>query len=82
MYFFSLFSPKAHFLDRPKHYLRLKFLIDNQVQFYVPKPEEELWDLVSCSYSNKHGLNIGAILIESLVSLIDEHIHANNSMIF
>ncbi|XP_060751322.1 rho guanine nucleotide exchange factor TIAM1 isoform X2 [Tachysurus vachellii] len=37
---------KAHSLDRPKHYLRLKFLIDNQVQFYVPKPEEELWDLL------------------------------------
>ncbi|XP_046716928.1 rho guanine nucleotide exchange factor TIAM1 isoform X1 [Silurus meridionalis] len=37
---------KAHSLDRAKHYLRLKFLIDNQVQFYVPKPEEELWDLL------------------------------------
>lgn len=56
MYLFSLFSPKAHSLDRPKHYLRLKFLIDNQVQFYVPKPEEELWDLVRFHFS--HGLNV------------------------
>lgn len=48
MCFFSLLFPKAHGLDRPKHYLRLKFLNDNKVQFYVPKPEEELWDLVSC----------------------------------
>ncbi|KAF5898209.1 T-lymphoma invasion and metastasis-inducing protein 1-like isoform X1, partial [Clarias magur] len=37
---------KANSLDRSRHYLRLKFLIDNQVQFYVPKPEEELWDLL------------------------------------
>ncbi|XP_064158091.1 rho guanine nucleotide exchange factor TIAM1-like [Anguilla rostrata] len=37
---------KAHHLDLAKHYLRLKFLIDNQVQFYVPKPEEDLCDLL------------------------------------
>ncbi|KAJ8391472.1 hypothetical protein AAFF_G00089460 [Aldrovandia affinis] len=37
---------KAHHLDPAKHYLRLKFLIDNQVQFYVPKPEEDLCDLL------------------------------------
>uniref|UniRef100_A0A3P9AHZ9 TIAM Rac1 associated GEF 1b n=1 Tax=Esox lucius TaxID=8010 RepID=A0A3P9AHZ9_ESOLU len=37
---------KAHHLDPTKHYLRLKFLIDNQVQFYIPKPEEDVCDLV------------------------------------
>ncbi|XP_066507140.1 rho guanine nucleotide exchange factor TIAM1 isoform X1 [Hoplias malabaricus] len=37
---------KAHNLDPSKHYLRLKFLIDNQVQLYVPNPEDELWDLL------------------------------------
>ncbi|XP_022537150.2 rho guanine nucleotide exchange factor TIAM1 isoform X1 [Astyanax mexicanus] len=37
---------KAHNLDPSKHYLRLKFLIDNQVQLYVPNPEEELSDLL------------------------------------
>ncbi|XP_010872263.2 T-lymphoma invasion and metastasis-inducing protein 1 isoform X3 [Esox lucius] len=37
---------KAHHLDPTKHYLRLKFLIDNQVQFYIPKPEEDVCDLL------------------------------------
>ncbi|KAJ7990106.1 hypothetical protein DPEC_G00296870 [Dallia pectoralis] len=37
---------KAHHLDPTKHYLRLKFLIDNQVQFYIPKPEEDVCDLI------------------------------------
>ncbi|XP_068441009.1 rho guanine nucleotide exchange factor TIAM1-like isoform X2 [Clinocottus analis] len=37
---------KAHQLDPTKHYLRLKFLIDNQVQFYIPKPEEDVCDLL------------------------------------
>uniref|UniRef100_A0A8C4ICQ6 TIAM Rac1 associated GEF 1b n=1 Tax=Dicentrarchus labrax TaxID=13489 RepID=A0A8C4ICQ6_DICLA len=40
---------KAHQLDPTKHYLRLKFLIENQVQFYIPKPEEDVCDLV-CDY--------------------------------
>lgn len=39
--------PQAHQLDSTKHYLRLKFLIENQVQFYIPKPEEDVYDLVS-----------------------------------
>uniref|UniRef100_A0AAV2J963 RBD domain-containing protein n=1 Tax=Knipowitschia caucasica TaxID=637954 RepID=A0AAV2J963_KNICA len=38
---------KAHDLDPTKHYLRLKFLMENQVQFYIPKPEEDVCDLVS-----------------------------------
>ncbi|TRY83145.1 hypothetical protein DNTS_020657 [Danionella cerebrum] len=38
---------KVHRLDHSKHYIRLKFLIDNQIQLYVPKPEEDLCDLVS-----------------------------------
>uniref|UniRef100_A0A8C1XMI3 TIAM Rac1 associated GEF 1b n=1 Tax=Cyprinus carpio TaxID=7962 RepID=A0A8C1XMI3_CYPCA len=37
---------KAHQLDPTKHYVRLKFLIENQVQFYIPKPEEDIYDLV------------------------------------
>ncbi|XP_033969033.1 T-lymphoma invasion and metastasis-inducing protein 1-like isoform X2 [Trematomus bernacchii] len=37
---------KAHNLDPTKHYLRLKFLIENQVQFYIPKPEEDVCDLL------------------------------------
>ncbi|KAM9319169.1 rho guanine nucleotide exchange factor TIAM1-like isoform 2-T2 [Pholidichthys leucotaenia] len=37
---------KAHHLDATKHYLRLKFLIENQVQFYIPKPEEDICDLL------------------------------------
>ncbi|TSK67202.1 T-lymphoma invasion and metastasis-inducing protein 1 [Bagarius yarrelli] len=37
---------KAHNLDSTKHYLRLKFLIETQVQFYIPKPEEDVYDLL------------------------------------
>ncbi|XP_069017320.1 rho guanine nucleotide exchange factor TIAM1-like isoform X3 [Embiotoca jacksoni] len=37
---------KAHHLDSTKHYLRLKLLIENQVQFYIPKPEEDVCDLL------------------------------------
>ncbi|KAG7455586.1 hypothetical protein JOB18_045786 [Solea senegalensis] len=37
---------KAHQLDPIKHYLRLKFLIENKVQFYIPKPEEDICDLL------------------------------------
>uniref|UniRef100_A0A3P9MAH6 TIAM Rac1 associated GEF 1b n=1 Tax=Oryzias latipes TaxID=8090 RepID=A0A3P9MAH6_ORYLA len=37
---------KAHELDPTKHYLRLKFLIENQVQFYIPNPEEDICDLL------------------------------------
>ncbi|XP_039634000.1 T-lymphoma invasion and metastasis-inducing protein 1 isoform X1 [Perca fluviatilis] len=37
---------KAHQLDPTKHYLRLKFLIENQVQLYIPKPEEDVCDLL------------------------------------
>lgn len=37
---------QTHQLDCSAHYLRLKFLIDNQLQLYVPKPEEEIYELV------------------------------------
>ncbi|NWV38140.1 TIAM1 protein, partial [Grantiella picta] len=37
---------KTHQLDHSAHYLRLKFLVDNQLQFYVPKPEEEIYELL------------------------------------
>lgn len=48
---FSLLKPVLHFLqthqlDYSAHYLRLKFLIENQIQFYVPKPEEDIYELV------------------------------------
>ncbi len=46
---------QAHQLDPTKHYLRLKFLIENQVQFYIPKPEEDVSDLV-CNFLLKHDL--------------------------
>uniref|UniRef100_A0A8C2A9T2 TIAM Rac1 associated GEF 1a n=1 Tax=Cyprinus carpio TaxID=7962 RepID=A0A8C2A9T2_CYPCA len=36
----------AYRLELSKHYIRLKFLIENQVQLYVPKPEEDLCDLL------------------------------------
>uniref|UniRef100_A0A665V0F9 TIAM Rac1 associated GEF 1b n=1 Tax=Echeneis naucrates TaxID=173247 RepID=A0A665V0F9_ECHNA len=47
---------KAHQLDPTKHYLRLKFLIENQVQFYIPKPEEDVCDLVRDSLLDHHFL--------------------------
>ncbi|XP_044522811.1 rho guanine nucleotide exchange factor TIAM1 [Gracilinanus agilis] len=37
---------KAHQLDLAIHYLRLKFLIDNKMQYYVPKPEEDIYELL------------------------------------
>lgn len=37
---------QTHQLDCSAHYLRLKFLIENQIQLYVPKPEEEIYELV------------------------------------
>lgn len=46
IFFLFALIPQAHQLDPTKHYLRLKFLIENQVQFYIPKPEEDVCDLV------------------------------------
>uniref|UniRef100_A0A8C5M6W5 TIAM Rac1 associated GEF 1 n=1 Tax=Leptobrachium leishanense TaxID=445787 RepID=A0A8C5M6W5_9ANUR len=37
---------KAYHLDCTAHYLRLKFLTDSQRPYYLPKPEEELYDLL------------------------------------
>ncbi|XP_060054586.1 rho guanine nucleotide exchange factor TIAM1 isoform X2 [Erinaceus europaeus] len=37
---------KAHQLDPCAHYLRLKFLIENKMQHYVPKPEEDIYELL------------------------------------
>lgn len=51
----SALIPQAHQLDPTKHYLRLKFLIENQVQFYIPKPEEDVCDLV-CNHPLEHDL--------------------------
>ncbi|XP_023373200.1 T-lymphoma invasion and metastasis-inducing protein 1 isoform X3 [Otolemur garnettii] len=37
---------KTHQLDHSAHYLRLKFLIDNKMQHYVPEPEEDIYELL------------------------------------
>ncbi|XP_055965239.1 rho guanine nucleotide exchange factor TIAM1 isoform X1 [Sorex fumeus] len=37
---------KMHHLDHSAHYLRLKFLIENKMQHYVPKPEEDIYELL------------------------------------
>ncbi|KAM5280992.1 rho guanine nucleotide exchange factor TIAM1 isoform 3-T3 [Ctenodactylus gundi] len=37
---------KTHQLDPCAHYLRLKFLIENKMQFYVPQPEEDVYELL------------------------------------
>nr|XP_025728055.1 T-lymphoma invasion and metastasis-inducing protein 1 isoform X3 [Callorhinus ursinus] len=37
---------KTHQLDHSAHYLRLKFLIENKIQHYVPKPEEDIYELL------------------------------------
>ncbi|KAM4699864.1 rho guanine nucleotide exchange factor TIAM1 isoform 1-T2 [Discoglossus pictus] len=40
------FICKTHQLDYTAHYLRLKFLTDSHIQHYVPKPEEEIYELL------------------------------------
>ncbi|XP_073524418.1 rho guanine nucleotide exchange factor TIAM1 isoform X1 [Phyllobates terribilis] len=40
------FICKTHKLDYNAHYLRLKFLIDNQPRHYIPKHEEEIYELL------------------------------------
>lgn len=40
---------QAHYLDPTRHYLRLKFLMENQEKIYIPKPDEDVCDLVWCS---------------------------------
>ncbi|CAJ0968698.1 unnamed protein product [Ranitomeya imitator] len=40
------FICKTHKLDYNAHYLRLKFLIDNQPWHYIPKHEEEICELL------------------------------------
>ncbi|XP_034972619.1 rho guanine nucleotide exchange factor TIAM1 isoform X2 [Zootoca vivipara] len=37
---------KAHQLDYSAHYLRLKFLTGNHMQAYIPKPEEDIYELL------------------------------------
>ncbi|XP_054433805.1 rho guanine nucleotide exchange factor TIAM1 [Pteronotus mesoamericanus] len=37
---------KAHQLDHSAHYLRLKFLIEDKVRHYVPRPEEGIYELL------------------------------------
>lgn len=40
------FICKTHQLDYNAHYLCLKFLCNNQQQHYVPRPEEEIYELL------------------------------------
>uniref|UniRef100_A0A671W2E4 TIAM Rac1 associated GEF 1 n=1 Tax=Sparus aurata TaxID=8175 RepID=A0A671W2E4_SPAAU len=44
---------KTHKIDPSCHYLRLKVWIDNQMLFYVPRPEEDISDLVR-KHAPKH----------------------------
>ncbi|XP_053772555.1 rho guanine nucleotide exchange factor TIAM1 isoform X3 [Desmodus rotundus] len=37
---------KAHQLDHSAHYLRLNFLIENETRHYVPRPEEDIYELL------------------------------------
>ncbi|XP_057359971.1 rho guanine nucleotide exchange factor TIAM1 isoform X3 [Manis pentadactyla] len=37
---------KTHQLDHSAHYLRLKFLVENKMQHYIPKPEEDVYELL------------------------------------
>ncbi|XP_036059166.1 T-lymphoma invasion and metastasis-inducing protein 1 isoform X1 [Onychomys torridus] len=37
---------KAHQLDHSAHYLRLKFLMENKMQVYIPQPEEDIYELL------------------------------------
>lgn len=55
----ALCLSQAHQLDHAAHYLRLKFLIDNQIQFYVPKPEEEIYELVMLPTGQMQGHRVG-----------------------
>ncbi|XP_023605177.1 T-lymphoma invasion and metastasis-inducing protein 1-like, partial [Myotis lucifugus] len=37
---------KTHQLDPAAHYLRLRFLVENRLQVYVPQPEEDVYELL------------------------------------
>ncbi|KAL2094292.1 hypothetical protein ACEWY4_009011 [Coilia grayii] len=37
---------KTHKLDPSLHYIRLKFTVDGQTQFYIPKPEEDVCEML------------------------------------
>ncbi|XP_015421019.1 PREDICTED: T-lymphoma invasion and metastasis-inducing protein 1 [Myotis davidii] len=37
---------KMHQLDPAAHYLRLRFLLENTLQVYVPQPEEDVYELL------------------------------------
>uniref|UniRef100_A0A3B5AXP0 T-lymphoma invasion and metastasis-inducing protein 1-like n=1 Tax=Stegastes partitus TaxID=144197 RepID=A0A3B5AXP0_9TELE len=71
---------KAHQLDPTKHYLRLKFLIENQVQFYIPKPEEDVCDLV-CNCLLEHHV-IPPFLSEFKIIKVRKRIQRNASNCF
>lgn len=44
--FFVFVLSQTHQLDHSAHYLRLKFLVENKMQHYIPKPEEDVYELV------------------------------------
>ncbi|XP_063059378.1 rho guanine nucleotide exchange factor TIAM1 isoform X2 [Engraulis encrasicolus] len=37
---------KTHKLEPSMHYIRLKFMVDGQAQFYIPKPEEDVCEML------------------------------------
>lgn len=47
-------SVQTHQLDPAAHYLRLRFLVENRLQVYVPQPEEDVYELVGC---RRRGVN-------------------------
>ncbi|KAE8621647.1 hypothetical protein XENTR_v10004906 [Xenopus tropicalis] len=82
---------KTHQLDYTSYYLRLKFLMDNQTQIYIPKPEEEIYELLYkeieiCPKVTKHiQLEKGGGASESFgfaLSSVEEdgrhHLYVNN----
>ncbi|EPQ04260.1 T-lymphoma invasion and metastasis-inducing protein 1 [Myotis brandtii] len=42
----SSFHALTHQLDPAAHYLRLRFLVENRLQVYVPQPEEDVYELL------------------------------------
>ncbi|XP_018101440.1 T-lymphoma invasion and metastasis-inducing protein 1 isoform X3 [Xenopus laevis] len=82
---------KTHQLDYTSYYLRLKFLMDSQTQLYIPKPEEEIYELLYkeieiCPKITKHiQMEKGGSTSESFgfsLSAVEEdgrhHLYVNN----
>ncbi|KAI4548618.1 hypothetical protein MG293_000948 [Ovis ammon polii] len=73
---------KAHKLDHSAHYLRLKFLIENKMQYYVPKPEEDIYELLQKVSSYEIPEEANATLTHSVVQTAILEIFDYLSIIF